>query len=97
MYTLRQLVEYVGSLTGRRRQVLGLSDRLSYGQAWLFEHLPGKLMTRDNYYSMRQDSVCRCAFPFGIVPTPLAAVAPSYLAQRMPRANYSLFRYKARH
>ena len=42
------LVEAVCTITGRRRVVTGLPDRLSYLQAWLLEHLPGKLMTRDN-------------------------------------------------
>ena len=52
---MKQLVEAVCAMTGRHRLVLGLPDRLSYLQAWLLEHLPGKLMTRDNYCSMQVD------------------------------------------
>ena len=96
VYTLRELVEYVGTVTGRRRPVVGLNDALSYCQALAMELLPVKLMTRDNYYSMKVDSVCSCDFPFGIAPAALEAVAPSYLGQRTPRARYQAFRERGR-
>lgn len=95
-YTLRELVEYVGTVTGRRRPVVGLGDRLSYLQAFAMELLPVKLMTRDNYYSMKVENVCRCEFPFGMTPAALEAVAPSYLGRRTPRARYQRFRGQAR-
>jgi NADH dehydrogenase len=95
-YTLRELVEYVGTVTGRRRPVVGLGDRLSYLQAFAMELLPVKLMTRDNYYSMKVENVCRCEFPFGMTPTALEAVAPSYLGSRTPRSRYQRFRGRAR-
>ena len=78
-YTLRELVELVCAITGRRRLVIGLPDALSYLQAWALEILPMQLMTRDNYRSMQVPSVCDCAFPFGIHPVLLEAVAPSWL------------------
>jgi len=95
VYTLRELVEYVGEVTGRRRPVIGLNDRLSYCQALAMEWLPVKLMTRDNYYSMQVPSVCDCALPFGIAPTALEAVAPVWLGSRTPRARYYGFRERA--
>ena len=84
-YTLRQLVELVGAITGRRRLVIGLPEGMSYLQAWMIELLPVQLLTRDNYYSMQVPSVCDCAFPFGIQPALLEAVAPSWLAPAGPR------------
>ena len=95
VYTLRELVECVGAVTGRRRWVLGLNDTLSYCQAFAMEFLPVKLMTRDNYYSMKVPNVCSCDFPFGIAPTALEAVAPAYLGSRTPRARYQRLRGQA--
>jgi NADH dehydrogenase len=98
VYTLRELVEYVAQVTGRERRIIGLSDRLSYLQAWAMEFLPVKLMTRDNYYSMKVDSVCGCDFPdiFTLKPSALEAVVPLYLTSGTPRGRYRGFRYKAR-
>ena len=92
VYTLRELVEFVAATTGKRRPIIGLNDGLSYLQALVMEWLPVKLLTRDNYYSMKVDSVCDGAFPFGITPTALEAVAPSWLGNRTPRARYQRFR-----
>jgi uncharacterized protein YbjT (DUF2867 family) len=92
VYTLRELVEFVAATTGKRRPIIGLNDGLSYLQAFVMEWLPVKLLTRDNYYSMKVDSVCDGAFPFGITPTALEAVAPSWLGNRTPRARYQRFR-----
>jgi uncharacterized protein YbjT (DUF2867 family) len=91
VYTLRQVVELVGNMTGHSRRIVGLSPRLSYLQAWMMEWMPGrKLMTRDNYYSMQVDSVCACEFPavFGIKPQALEVVAPEFLSRSSPYRGY---------
>lgn len=97
VYTLRQLVAYVGELAGCRRPIVGLSQGLSYLQAAMLELAPGKMMSRDNVDSMKVDSVCSgCALPFGRQPTRLEAVAPGFIGQHLPRARYSPFRARAR-
>jgi uncharacterized protein YbjT (DUF2867 family) len=94
VYTLYQLVRYVGEVTGAERPVLTLGPTLSKFQALALELLPGKLMSRDNLASMERDSVCNCDFPaiFGIAPTALEAVAPAYLAPDAGRSPYDGFR-----
>jgi NADH dehydrogenase len=96
VYTMKELVELVCSITGRHRVVVGLPDRLSYLQAWMLEHLPGKLMTRDNYRSMQVPNVCAAPFPFNLQPQSLEAVAPTYLVPSGPRERYPQLRWRAR-
>lgn len=81
-YTLRQLVEYVAAITGRRRPVIGLSPALSWLQALAMETVGGP-MTRDNLRSMSVPNVCDtdCVLPFGLAAAALEDVAPRYLAR----------------
>jgi len=95
VYTLRELVEYVGRTVGHARPILGLNDTLSYWQAFAMEWLPVKLLTRDNYYSMKADNICHCEFPFDIRPTALEAIAPNWLKPQTPRSRYQRFRNQA--
>lgn len=97
-YTLMELVRYVCRLTGRRRMLLELSDRMSYLQARLMELTPGPLMTRDNYRSMQVPNVCGegAPLPFGMQPQALEAVVPTYMLPVTPRDRYPQLRWKAR-
>jgi NADH dehydrogenase len=94
VYTLRELVRYVGELTGCPRPIVPLGKRLGALQAFALELLPGTLMSRDNLASMEKDSVCGCDFPavFGHAPTALEAVVPGYLAADAARSPYDAFR-----
>ena len=97
-YTLRELVDYVCVVTGRHRLVIGLPHWASLAQAWMLEHLPGKLMTRDNVRSMQVPNICAdpSLVPAGLVPQALEAIAPTYLAPLGSRARYPHFRWRAR-
>jgi hypothetical protein len=55
-----------------------------------------KLLSRDNFNSMQVARVCDCAFPFGIQPALLEAVAPSWFSPAGPRERYPQLRWKAR-
>ena len=99
VYTLQELVRYVGEVTGHKRAIVPLGALLSYLQAWAMEFKPGqKLMTRDNYYAMAADNVCTSGWPshFSFSPTALEAVAPGYLRADSPRGRYDGFRGHAR-
>jgi uncharacterized protein YbjT (DUF2867 family) len=94
VYTLRELVEFVIFVLGKKRKIVGLNDTLSYWQAYAMEKMPIKLMTRDNVHSMEIDSVCQgpVAKELGINPTSIEVIVPEYLANDTPRAAYERFR-----
>lgn len=97
VYTLRELVETVCRLTGRRRLLLGLPHALATLQAWALELVPGEpLMTRDNLRSMQVPSTCDCALPLGVAAQALEALAPAWLARAGPRERYPMFRWRTR-
>ena len=93
-YSLEELVRYVAALRGHKRHILALPDALATLQAFTFEHLPGKIMTRDNLRSMTVDNVAPGPFPpvFGFQPSPLEAVVPEYMAPDLARARYGRYR-----
>lgn len=82
VYTLQELVEYVAMVKGLKRTVMPLSDGISSLQATLLGLMPVKMLTRDNYLTLKTDAVCGCPFPevFGIRPAALETIAPQYLA-----------------
>jgi uncharacterized protein YbjT (DUF2867 family) len=94
VYTLRELVAYVGELTGHKRQILPLGRGLAHLQARVLEWLPGPLMSRDNLASMQKDNVCDGSMfmRFGFAPTALEAAAPAYLAASAIKSRYDEFR-----
>lgn len=81
VYTLLELVEYVRSTLGLTRWVYPLGDLMSYLQAFALELAPVKMLTRDNYYTLKTPAVCACPFPavFGFQPIPLEIEAPNSL------------------
>jgi uncharacterized protein YbjT (DUF2867 family) len=95
VYTLRDIVAFAACVTGRSRLIIGLPAPLAYCQALALELLPRPLMSRDNLRSMQVDSLCHCAFPFGIQPAAMEAVAPAWLAEQTPRVRYDDFRSRA--
>ena len=95
VYTLRELVAYTAAITGRRRLILGLGDGLSRLQGRVFERLPGKPFSTDNYLSTKVDSVCSPGDfeKLGIVPRSVESVVPGYLGAG--ERNASLGRLRA--
>jgi uncharacterized protein YbjT (DUF2867 family) len=81
VYRLRELVAFAAACRNRHPLIVPLPDAVAYLQASVMEWLPVKLITRDNFYSMQLDSVCRCEFPLGITPARLEDIAPQYLGK----------------
>lgn len=97
-YTLRELVQIAGWCSGHPRPVIALPPALAMLQAWVLEHLPGKLMSRDNVASMRVDNLATMPIDpdLRIEPTALEDVAASYLSPHNPQHRYDQFRSNAR-
>lgn len=78
---LGELVRWTARLLGKRRLVLPLPDALGALQARVGEWLPGKPISRDNFRSLKLDSVgTRDGLAaLGIVATPMEAVVPDLL------------------
>jgi NADH dehydrogenase len=94
VYTLKQIMEFVDKLIGKKHKIIGLGRGMSKMQAMMLGMLPGKVMTLDNYRSMQHDNVCDGPFPsvFGFSPTAMEAIAPGYLADGRYRSRYTKYR-----
>ena len=93
-YTLRSLVAWTLAAAGTPRPILPLPAGLARGVAAVLEHLPGRLLTRDNLASLAAATACDAPFPpvFGLVPAPLEALAPGWLAPDSARSEYDVYR-----
>ncbi|NOZ51942.1 MAG: complex I NDUFA9 subunit family protein [Gammaproteobacteria bacterium] len=97
-YTLKALVEYTAKLGGIKRSIYGLGDSLSKLQAILLGFVPGQPFSKDNYLSMKIDSVCDTPFPalFNITPASVESIVPSYIGQQSLQARFDDYRRTAR-
>lgn len=95
IYTLRELLNFVTTVTDKRRLIIGLGPTLSMLQANVFGMLPGKLITPDNVRSMSLPSTSDQPFPsvFGHAAA-MESVVPAYLGDDAAsgRGKYQQFR-----
>jgi len=93
-YTLKQLVQYAGAVSGHPRLVIDLPDALAYLQAWFMEILPNPPLSRDNLDSLKADNLMAGALApeLGVTPVALEAEAPLYLAGQSPRERFMRLR-----
>ena len=90
VYRLIELVTYTSQLIGKKRWILPLGKFASLLQANLLEYFPGKPFSRDNYRSMKIDSVCNNSWP-DIFKTELSTIesqVPEYLTHQRSRDRY---------
>lgn len=80
--TLSEIVARVRDRLHLRRAIVGMPDFAARIQAALFDFVPGRPFSTDNYRSLTVDSVCKVngLARLGIRPQPLGAVLPTYLA-----------------
>ncbi|MGZ5035269.1 MAG: complex I NDUFA9 subunit family protein [Usitatibacter sp.] len=97
VYTLEEMVRFVAAVLKRKPRIVALPPSLAALQAAVFEHLPGKLLTRDNLRSMSVANVCSADFPavFCFEPASLETVAAEYLVGTGARSRYQGFRNHA--
>ena len=56
IYSFIELIRLILKITGRRRLIIPLNNLLSKIQAHVFQRLPGKIFTMDNYNSLQIES-----------------------------------------
>ncbi|NJO38816.1 MAG: complex I NDUFA9 subunit family protein, partial [Rhizobiales bacterium] len=89
-YSFEQLLRYLLAVTGRRRFLVDVPFGLAALKARFLELLPQPPLTRDQVELLKTDNVVQegasTLADLGIVPTPIEAVAPSYLARYRPQS-----------
>lgn len=93
--TLAQIVRYTARHAELKRLVLPLPDVAARLQAFIFDFVPGKPFSTDNYLSLQVDSVGGIdgLYRLGIERTPMDAVVPALL--RRSGRQERLDRYRA--
>jgi uncharacterized protein YbjT (DUF2867 family) len=91
IFTLRETVELVAKLTGRRRWIIALPNFAARLQALIMDFVPGRPFSSDNYRSLKVDSVCsEDGFArLGIQPQSMAASARQFLGTQEDNARLS--------
>lgn len=83
VYTFKELMSYLLRVTGRRRLLLALPERVARFQARLLERLPNPPLTTDQLELLKRDNIVAPdalgLADLGIQPTPLEVIVPQYL------------------
>jgi NADH dehydrogenase len=81
--TMRELNQWIGDATGRKRVLIDVPDGIGAMMAGLLGWLPGAPITSDQWLMLQRDNVvsegAESLAAFGITPTPLAAVSEGWL------------------
>ncbi len=95
-YTLKELVDYTASITSLNRTIIPLNNFLSLIQATVFDFIPGKPFSRDNYLSTKSDSICQCndLARYNINASSIESIVTQYLTTSSSRFFYNKIRKK---
>lgn len=93
-YTLSDIVRLTGNTIGKPVKVLPLPDIIARIQGMIFDHLPIKLFTTDNYLSLQTDSCCQknSLVELGIEPASVEAILPTYMGKLQRSRVYQTYR-----
>ena len=93
-YSLKNLISFTSETLDLKCVIIPLNNTLSYFQARVFDFLPNKPFSTDNYLSAQTDSICECndLFRYNIKPTAIEDIVPQYLAGYKYNSFYSMFR-----
>ena len=95
VFTMAQIVKMTARQLGLRRLVLPLPDALGRLQGFVFDFVPGKPFSSDNFRSLKTDSVGGIdgLHRLGITPTRVATQLPAILGHVADRqARYARYR-----
>ncbi len=96
--TMRQLSEYIAGAAGQSPAFIDLPDAAANALSYL-GFLPGAPLTRDQWLMLSRDNVASKKTAgldaFGITPTPMAAVAPEWLARFREGGRFAIRRQTA--
>ncbi len=85
VYSFRELLEFIGKTTGRRRALLGVPFGVASLLAAFTGRLPDPPLTRDQVTLLKSDNVvsgtAKKLADLGIIPQPLENIVPIYLAR----------------
>lgn len=97
-WTLIGIVRWIRDQLGLRRLVIGLPDWAGWLQGRVFDFVPGKPFSSDNYKSLKLDSVCqRDGFELvGIKPRTMSRHAPTWLGRGDRQQRLQEYRRHAR-
>jgi len=95
IYSLKEIVEYIGEVSGINTRIIPLNNLLSALQAQTLEFFPGKPFSKDNLRALKKDSVCKRVDSLDtlrIRPTRMSEILPSYLGEKNIKGRYSEYR-----
>lgn len=100
VYSMREIVQIVNQATLRKRWIIGVPFVLAYIKSLFLQFLPRPLLTPDQVRQLKLGSVASGRRPglavFGISPTTVEVVVPTYLKRFRPLQQTKKLRLQAR-
>ena len=94
VFTLQEIVQYTADVLEVKRKIIPLPNGIAKIQAFMMELVPGKPFSRDNYNSMKVDSVCEDSE--SLRPTSVGKIVPTYLGKMNRQSRLQHYREMAR-